>query len=336
MNNYPPPIGPMRGTLKERLRRLEELSKPDSVKKGEDELVGLVYAVRKWGKKSEIFLYVDGEKDLLVKKKSNKAAYIDNLCYHKDLLYHSVRDYWEPIESLICETLSGKVVGQRIRHVSALCSHNGKLYDASYDTVFETFSEKEVAKRHRDVNALCSHKGVLYDGGNYDCLYETFTGEKAVETKSYIHDLCSHKGVLYSIEENGKFYKTLSREELSKKVYEDGFLYSFGDNLWGLKYREYKNVVDMLDNKQVLEINHKGSITTAMRGIGKEFISQVYSDFYAQKPKQFIKYFQRHSKEVQEAIIASVFKYESENEMINKFLEKEYSDLLRDVTLKDM
>ncbi|MBL7100836.1 MAG: hypothetical protein ISS23_02675 [Nanoarchaeota archaeon] len=310
----------------------ERLSKQDSVKKDKDELVGLVYAFKKWNKKPKIFLYVDGKKDLLLRKESDNSSYIYALCYHKGLIYHSIQNL-ALSNRLIYETLSGKIIGKRIDSISALCSHNGKLYDSSYNEVFETFSGEGVARRHRNIESLCSHKGELYDGGRYDFLYETFSGEKVVETKSYIHDLCSHHGVLYSLEEKGKFYKTLSREELSKDWHWNEFLCSWGDNLWGKDYRGGK-VVDMLDNKQVLEINNKHIV--AMCGVGKELINDIYYNLYERKPKQFIKYFRRHSSKVQEAIVSGVFKYESENEMITKFLEKEYSDLLRDVTLKDV
>ena len=88
---------------------------------------------------------------------------------------------------------SVKKVASRDNWILALCSNNGKLYDAGdYKKVFETLAGKEVASRNNRIWALCSHKKKLYDAGCYNKVFETLAGKEVASRNNSILALCSH------------------------------------------------------------------------------------------------------------------------------------------------
>ena len=87
-----------------------------------------------------------------------------------------------------------KKIASRDDWVTALCSHDGKLYDGgAYEKVFETLSGREIASRDDWVRALCSHDGKLYDGGDYEKVFETLSGREIASRKGWVRALCSHQ-----------------------------------------------------------------------------------------------------------------------------------------------
>ena len=58
-------------------------------------------------------------------------------------------------------------------------------------------------------------------------------------------------------------------------------------------------------------------------------------DLYKNDTNQFISYFKRSEKHVQELIVSDLFNCEYTNKEVIEFLEKEYSNLLRDVSFKN-
>jgi hypothetical protein len=50
----------------------------------------------------------------------------------------------------------------------------------------------EFASRDDFVSALCSHEGKLYDGGNYNKIFETISNKEVASRSGWIRALCSH------------------------------------------------------------------------------------------------------------------------------------------------
>ena len=96
------------------------------------------------------------------------------------------------------ETIFGREIASRKGMLYALCSHNGKLYDAASCTVRETLTDKVVATRKDLVQGLCSYKGKLYDGG-IKKIYETSSNNKLKTKLGFVRVLCPHNGKLYYV-----------------------------------------------------------------------------------------------------------------------------------------
>lgn len=97
-------------------------------------------------------------------------------------------------------------IGERVaegRSVMAMCSHDGRLYDATpgspgdeRNEIRETLEDKLVVTRDSQIRALASHKDGLYDGGWYG-ICETFTGKKVSDESC--ESLCSNGSNLYAL-----------------------------------------------------------------------------------------------------------------------------------------
>jgi len=97
------------------------------------------------------------------------------------LCFHEGRLY-DSRDKNIYDTLKNEKIAEREDHVKALCSHNGRLLDNVYSeredvSIYDTLENTIVIKRDRSIFALCSHDGTLYDGGD-DGVYDTLKNKK--------------------------------------------------------------------------------------------------------------------------------------------------------------
>ncbi|MBR9691804.1 hypothetical protein GOV06_03370 [Candidatus Woesearchaeota archaeon] len=143
---------------------------------------GLVYAVE-----NKIFLYVNGNEDLLIKK---RPGIVKALCPHKGELYdggrYSARN-----------TLSDATITKYfLIDYNTLCSHNGELYSAPLKGIYKISTDEKIAERQDIVLALCSHDGNLLDAAGRT-VYHTLTNKEERKLDEVIYSLCSHDGDLY-------------------------------------------------------------------------------------------------------------------------------------------
>jgi hypothetical protein len=116
----------------------------------------------------------------------------------------------------VTETMMGKTVSQmREPHIYTLCSHKGVLYHAGEEgLVKETMTGEEIAERRYNIYSLCSHNDVLYDGGDGGIIRETFSGKEVAIRDCVIDDLCSHNGVLYDVGYGGVISEAFSGKKV--------------------------------------------------------------------------------------------------------------------------
>lgn len=111
----------------------------------------------------------------LVAERDNSVT---TLCSHDGRLYDGGM-------SGVFDTFANRRVTDRPVHV--LCSHDRKLYDGGFMGVHDTISGTEIAYRQRHVFALCSYRGVLYDATQRGGVYDTMSNLVALHYRDIIH-----------------------------------------------------------------------------------------------------------------------------------------------------
>lgn len=92
----------------------------------------------------------------------------------------------------IITSLFGKFHVTRGGLVTAICSHDGKLYDGGRSgAIYETFKYKVVAVRSSTVNVLYSCDGYLVDGGAYKYIHYTMDSSIAYDTEMGVMSMYS-------------------------------------------------------------------------------------------------------------------------------------------------
>ena len=137
----------------------------------------------------------DGEK---LRELGGSGRALD-ICVHEGILFEA-----EPA-GVIDHSTGDFLSIEREGWVQAVCSHRGKLYDASGSRevgprtksyIYDTLADKLIAERKGRTMALCSHDGKLYDGSLDYGVYETFTNTRITDRPT-LTVLCSHDGKLY-------------------------------------------------------------------------------------------------------------------------------------------
>ncbi len=136
----------------------------------------LVYAVSFNDKRSEVYLYEPGEEDILIAEREGK---INSLCCHNGWLFDS------GFYPNIYDTINEELIAKRNFWTLAICSHDYKMYDASFDpyesvgssVIRETKTNEKISERSDIVYSFCSYFNSLYDGGLAG-IYETFSNMK--------------------------------------------------------------------------------------------------------------------------------------------------------------
>ncbi|MDP2908605.1 MAG: hypothetical protein Q8N77_02250 [Nanoarchaeota archaeon] len=323
------------------------LTEPDKLKEG------LVYAIRH-DKGSSIFLYVDGQNDILL---SERWHTVSSLCVHNNWLYdggykienHGFLSELNLILGFVMDTITGKDVMERENNtVYSLCSHNGVLYRGSYDSIFEVSTGRKIADRLGQVTAMCSHEGVLYDCGTdlyYDNMihregvYDTFK-PKIVHKKYQTKTLCSHKGTLYGLGWD-QYAKPFGRwflfDILKNKKISGISEKRHVTTMCSYKEELYKGGYDGVYNTSGRIVISKGHIT-AMCSIPAELAEQIkhsynhgfnFGDVQHINPRGFIEYLNINTKEEREKIISQLFNCENINKEVLKWLNEHEEDTMR-------
>ncbi len=147
----------------------------------------------------------------------------------------------------IYDTLTGKVIAERDNNVRHLYSHDQELLDITNYKIYSTFKGLIVGKRDNWILSLCSHQGRLYDASGKG-IYDTLTGKVIAKREETIGILCSHQGRLYDASGN-RIYDTLTgkviakRNELIMELYEhNGKMYDIGDYKIFYKNNHYNSI----------------------------------------------------------------------------------------------
>ncbi|MDP2906414.1 MAG: hypothetical protein Q8O03_00590 [Nanoarchaeota archaeon] len=299
---------------------------------------GLVYAISH-DKGSSIFLYVNGQNDILLGERWHTVT---SLCVHNNWLYDGgdKRDGHDFL-GFVVDTITGKdVMERRDNSVYSLCSYSGILYRGSYDGVFEVFSGERIARRDGKVTALCSHEGVLYDGGYYKGVYNTFRN-KPNNKKKYVTCLCSDKNSLYGVDydSNEAFYFNsvvfdVVKGKIVKNLEELITSLSFYKGELYYVYRGW--IIRLLDSDVIFCDKSDISATCS---IPAELAEQIkhshnhgfnFGDVQRINPKGFIEYLTSVSpKEERQKIVDQLFNYEKVHEDVIDWLNEHEKDIMR-------
>ena len=165
----------------------------------------------------------------------------------------------------IFETLTGRKVAEREDRVYVLYSHNGQLYDSGfYYGIFETLTGRKVAERESfSISPLCSHDGKLYDEGEGFCIFETLTGRKVAERDSEICALCSHDGKLYDAGGDFCIFETLTGRKVAERDSEIHALCSHEGQLYD---GGFKSIFETLTGRKVAERENWADILYSYNG----------------------------------------------------------------------
>jgi hypothetical protein len=99
--------------------------------------------------------------------------------------------------------------------ILALCSHEGRLYDAGAGgEIYETLGSTLVARREEAVLALASVGGRLYDAGEERRVYDTFAGTVLGEREEPVAVLCPHQGGLYDGGTQGWLFESITNRNV--------------------------------------------------------------------------------------------------------------------------
>lgn len=341
-------------------RRLEE--KTSYEQKGREELV---YAVNYNNNSSKIFLYLDGKNDILLGERWHKVSSLcvhNNWLYDGGYKFE-IGGYFDYLDlGFVIDTITGKDIMKREGNpVYSLCSYNRKFYRGGKDGIFEVVTGKKIASRNDLVTALCSHEGILYDGGYYPGLYNSLEGKIVSGSKKInFNSLCSYKGVLYGGGHKiDKFYPPMVFDVFNKKkifsVFAgDGSLQDlcacnnklYGSHkIWGWHGKDYYSFHDenycinsILEDPDYLLIS-KG-IITAMCSIPSKLAEQIkHSNHYGfnlmdiqrVNPEGFMEYFNIQNETEQKETLKQLLNCDSVDTKIINWLEEHKKDVLRSV-----
>jgi hypothetical protein len=143
---------------------------------------------------SNISMYWHGRHFLL----QSMPDRINKLVLHKDHLYFNYLDR-------VGRLFDDQEVKYDFGFVTALCSHNDKMYGSIHDV--QGYYVKHMAGKERyefqtKIKALCSYKGKLLAGDQAGKIFDVMSGEIIVEHRKQITALFVYEDCLYSARDN--------------------------------------------------------------------------------------------------------------------------------------